>query len=454
LISQKQTNERSISTEIQLQIKEFIKTHWTEYADYDNRRSLPNIMDGLKITQRKAMYTALSLPDNTKPVKVSQFAAKAAELTAYHHGENSMVTTVVGLAQNFPGSNNYPLLEKHGQFGTRLSTEAAGERYIHTKLHKNWDRFFKAEDQEIVEYLYDDGDKIEPKYYIPIIPMILINGADGVGNGFKSKILNYDVGDVVYALKELIKYDKVKTPLIPKLNNWHGTIEKVDKQVTFTGKLKIINTTKLHITELPLGYDNEKYKKLLNALIEKRVIKDYQNNSTEDKWDWVIDCPRDTSALGHDKLLELLGLVSKVSENFVCWGVDDSAPITFSSPEELIAYWYAERLKLYDASIKDQIKKRKEKIIILNLKIKFIEWCLKNDFRKLSKADFISHSVSAIKNLSTATAGEFVTMPMYRITTDEVEKINNEMNASLDALDVLESLTTVAVMEQNLKGLI
>lgn len=434
-----------------MEIKQFIKNHWSEYADYDNRRSLPHLIDGLKITQRKAMYTALSLPDNTKPVKVSQFAAKAAELTAYHHGENSMSDAIVGLAQDFPGSNNYPLLEKHGQFGSRLSAEAASERYIHAKLHKNWDLFFKNDDQLIVEHLYDDGQKIEPKYYIPIIPTILINGADGVGNGFSSKILPYDIADVTKSIKEIIKYGKVKTPLLPSIKNWYGTVGKIDRQVTFTGVLKIVNTTKILITEIPFGYDNEEYKTILNTLVDKKIIKDYKNHSTEDKWEWVIECPRETTALGQEKLLEVFGLVKKTTENIVCWGVDVRVPLTFSSPESLLEFWYTERLKLYDKSIANQIKKCKEKIIKLNTKIKFIEWWLKHDFRKLKKADFISQSLTAVKGLTPDYANDLVALPSYRFTLDEVTKINDEMDDNLDELETLKTLTAIDLMEKNIK---
>lgn len=436
-----------------MQIKHFINNQWVEYADYDNRRSLPHIMDGLKITQRKALCTALRLPKGDKPSKVSQFAAKAAADTAYHHGEVSMMNTVINLAQDFPGSNNYPLLEKHGQFGSRLSAEASSPRYIHTKLHPNFNKFFKPEDQDIVEYLYDDDDRIEPKYYIPAIPMLLINGADGVGNGFKSSILNYSVDSVVKALKEIIKHGEVRTPLIPYINGYTGTIEKVDRQVIFKGTLKIVHTTKLHITELPPGYDNDKYKKVLNRLIDDKVIKDYQNHSTEDKWDWTIDCPRDTTALGHDKLLEKLGLIGKVSENFVGWGMDERAPMTFETPEKLLEYWYAERLKLYDKSLKHQIKVVKALIMKLDVKSRFVKWCLKNDFRKLSKAEFIAQSVAGVKRLTEEYASELVAMPMYRITTDEVAKLELDMEDNITILDDLEALVPLNLMERNLKGL-
>jgi Type IIA topoisomerase (DNA gyrase/topo II, topoisomerase IV), A subunit len=436
-----------------MRIKQFIDNEWSAYADYDNRRSLPNLIDGLKITQRKVMFFALSMPKNEKPLKVSQFASKAAADTAYHHGEVSMMSTVVGLAQDHPGSNNYPLLGKEGQFGSRLSAEASSPRYIKTWLHANWSRFFIPVDQEIVEHLYDDDDRIEPKFYIPIIPMVLINGASGVGNGFKSSILNYDIESVVKGLKEIIKYGKVKTPLLPSINGFTGKIEKEGRQVTFTGKLSIVHGTKILITELPPGYDNDKYKKILNKLADDKVIKNYKNHSSEDKWEWIIECPRDTTALGEAKLLEKFGLIAKDTENFVGWGVDASAPLTFETPEALLEYWYAERLKLYDASLKHQIKKTEAGIIRLDLRIRFIQWCLKNDFRKFSKAEFIEKAVAGVKKLTPELASDFVSMPMFRITTDEVKKAELDLDNNLAILEDLEAQTPLILMERNLKAL-
>lgn len=437
-----------------MRIKHFIENQWVEYADYDNRRSLPHIMDGFKITQRKAMYTlAMTLPRNAKPIKVAQLANAAAKETAYHHGEKSMMDTIVKLAQNFPGSNNYPFLERHGQFGTRLHPKGSDPRYIFTELHPNWDKFFKKEDQEIVEYLYDDSDQIEPKYFIPVVPLVLINGADGVGNGFKSAILQYDLESVVKALKEVVKFGKVKTPLIPNLHGFTGKIEKVERQVTFTGTLKIVHSTKIVITELPPGYSNDKYKEVLNKLIENKKIKEYYNSSDEDKWEWTIDCPRDTTALGVEALTKLFGLIGRVSENFVGWGMDASAPMVFQTPEELLEYWYAERIKLYDTSLKHQIKKTEASLIRLDLRIRFIQWCLKNDFRKFSKAEFIEKAVAGVKKLTPELASDFVSMPMFRITTDEVKKAELDLDNNLAILEDLEAQTPLILMERNLKAL-
>ncbi len=434
-------------------VRDFIANEWAQYADYDNRRSLPHIMDGLKITQRKALYTATLMSKTEKPVRVSQFASEAAKETAYHHGEVSMVDTVVKLAQDYPGSNNMPWMEKHGQFGSRLSNDSAAPRYIHTRLHQNWHNIFKKEDQAVVEYQYDDGDRIEPKYFIPVIPTILLNGADGVGNGFKSKILNYSISDIAKACREIVKHGKVKTPLIPHIHGWSGKIEKVERQVILTGVVEIVHSTKLCITELPPKYDNEKYKKLLNGLIEDGLVRDYENKSTEDGWHWIVHVPRTTTALGEAKITELLGLIEKTTENFVCWGMDGKAPLTFDSPEALVEHWYKERIGLYQKSIEHQIEECRNDITMADLKMRFIRWCLKNDFRKLSRKGFIESTVASIKNLTPEIAGDFVALPMYRITTDEVEKLAVEIDELLGKLDELESLTPVALMEKNLKGL-
>ena len=436
-----------------ISIKEFVETQWADYASYDNERSIPHVMDGLKTTQRKALYTATKLPKGDKPMRVSQFASKASEQTSYHHGEKSMEDTIVKLAQDYPGTNNYPFLLKDGQFGSRLSGEASSSRYIHTKLHTNFDKLFLKEDQEIVNYLVDDGQQIEPEFFIPVVPTLLLNGATGIGNGFNSKILTYSLESIVKACKEMIKHGKVKTPLIPFFNGWNGKVEKNEGQITLTGVIDIIHSTKLVIKELPptSKYNNEKYKKILNKLADDGIIKSYENKSTEDKWEWIVHVPRNITALPEADLLELFKLVQKTTENIVAWGMDSNIPMTFDSPEQLIEYWFAERLKLYQKSIDHQIQLCKADIIASDLKQRFIKWCLKNDFRKFTKKEFIDNSVAGVKNLTPEIANDFVGMAMYRITTDEVEKLLAQIDQLVDTLETLEKLTPQQLMERNLK---
>ena len=158
--------------------EEFINNDLIHFSKYDNDRSIPNLVDGLKISLRKILYSAFK-KKLTNEIKVAQFSGYVSEQSGYHHGEASLNGAIIGLAQNFVGSNNINLLDPKGQFGTRLlgGKDSASERYIFTQLNKLTRLIFPAEDDPILTYLNDDGTQVEPIYYVPIIPMILVNGS-------------------------------------------------------------------------------------------------------------------------------------------------------------------------------------------------------------------------------------------------------------------------------------
>lgn len=114
---------------------DFINVELVLYSNYDNVRSIPNMIDGFKPGQRKVVYTCLKRNDK-REVKVAQLAGSVAEHSAYHHGEVSLMSTIINLAQNFVGSNNINILQPIGQFGTRLAggKDSASPRYIFTML--------------------------------------------------------------------------------------------------------------------------------------------------------------------------------------------------------------------------------------------------------------------------------------------------------------------------------
>ena len=186
------TKKESISFE------EFIDGEMINFSKYDCDRSIPNILDGNKTSQRKVIYCAF-LKNLINEIKVAQFSGYVSEKSSYHHGENSLNGTIVGLAQNFVGSNNINLLKPNGQFGTRLmgGKDSASERYIFTQLNELTRKIYIKEDEFILDYLNDDGYKVEPRFYIPIIPMVLVNGALGIGTGFSTNIYNYNVEEII-----------------------------------------------------------------------------------------------------------------------------------------------------------------------------------------------------------------------------------------------------------------
>merc|ERR1711871_412095 len=182
--------------------EEFVNREMKHFSKYDNDRSIPNLVDGLKLSLRKILYSAFKKNLN-KEIKVAQFSGYVSEHSGYHHGEASLNAAIVGLAQNFVGSNNINLFQPNGQFGTRLQggKDSASERYIFTQLNKITRYIFRQEDDPILSYLDDDGLSVEPIYYVPIIPMVLINGSKGIGTGFSTDILSYNIQLIIAYLK-------------------------------------------------------------------------------------------------------------------------------------------------------------------------------------------------------------------------------------------------------------
>ena len=198
-------------------------------------RAIPSIVGGLRIGQRKVLFTCLKR-DDKRPVKVAQLAGSVGEQTAYHHGEASLMGTIINLAQDFVGSNNINLLQPIGQFGTRLAGghDSAHARYIFTQLSPITKEIFNAEDDPLLKPLRENGKPIEPENYYPIIAMVLVNGIDGIGTGFQTQIPSYNPADIVKNTRLLINGDEPE-PMTPWFKGFKGEIKKEGDKYTTKG---------------------------------------------------------------------------------------------------------------------------------------------------------------------------------------------------------------------------
>lgn len=290
----------------QVTITDFIDKEMIKFSIADCARSIPNLMDGFKESHRKVLHACFlkKLNYGSQTLKVAQLAGFVAEKTNYHHGEQNLFDTITKMAHEFPGSNNIPLLFRDGQFGSRnsLGKDAANARYIFTKLDLLTRLIFRPEDDCLLERVVDDGDIVEPKFYAPIIPMVLVNGIiAGIGSGWSCNVPSYNPLELIDCIKIWLNNETIfetsddgtKISLLPELKPWYrgfdGRIEKdTDSRYTTYGRIVADGKDKVLIDELPIGMSIDKFKEYLEEQLEEKNIKCMKNYSTPKKVNFVI----------------------------------------------------------------------------------------------------------------------------------------------------------------------
>ncbi len=262
-----------------MKISEFFNTDFVDYSSYDNLRKIASVIDGFKNSSRKIAHTIIE-KGITSELKVSQLNSKMAEFTEYLHGDASSV--VVTMAQNFPGTNNIPLLDREGNFGTRFIPEASASRYIYTNGSKEMFNLFSKNDKNILINQSFEGTKIEPMFYLPSLPLLFVNGAmGGVSSGFAQDVLPRNPVKIKKYIQDKLenKSRAVKSnSLEPYFEGFKGTIEQGDhsKHWLIKGIVEKISIIKVKITELPVGISLKKYIKVLDSLEDQGKIKSYK----------------------------------------------------------------------------------------------------------------------------------------------------------------------------------
>ena len=256
----------------------FVNDELIHFSNEDNIRSLPHVMDGLKPSQRKIFWAALKR-NLVSEIRVAQLAGYVSEKAAYHHGEASLTGAIVGMAQNFVGSNNLNLLAPNGQFGTRLmgGQDSASARYIHTELMPIVRALVKKEDDAILAYTLDDGVAVEPETYFPVVPLLLVNGALGIGTGFSTNVLPYNPADLVGALKWRLTGGCTDLSSVGLTPWWFGFRGKVvagaDSKTWITkGIYEFVDedAATIRIKELPIGCWTQDYKDFLESMLTEQ----------------------------------------------------------------------------------------------------------------------------------------------------------------------------------------
>ena len=450
--------------------EEFINKELIHFSKYDCDRSIPNLMDGLKISLRKILYSAFK-KRLTSEIKVAQFSGYISEQSCYHHGEESLNKAIVGMAQNFIGSNNINLLFPSGQFGSRIKggQDASSPRYIFTRLERIARILFPEQDDAILKYLNDDGTPVEPRFYVPIIPMVLVNGSKGIGTGFSTEILCYNPKNIIAYLKNKLCGTKDKIEFLPYYEGFTGEIEKItDTKFLFKGKYEKMDTDKIKVTELPVGYWTEDFKELLNELQNDSdkdkdgkkvasIVKDVFENYTDTTVEFIISFSKgklqelesvkcDNGSNGLEKLLKLYSTSSTTNMNLF---TSEDKLKKYDSVEEIIDDYFDIRLEYYEDRKDFMIESLEKELMILSNKAKYIQELLDGtiDLRKKKKQEIID-MIKGKEYDAIESDEEFkylVKMPMDSVSEENVEKLLKEHHAKQDELERINS-TTIETM--------
>jgi DNA topoisomerase-2 len=378
--------------------QDFVNLELVQFSKYSVMRSVPSVMDGFKPTQRKVLYCCFKR-NLRSDVKVAQLVGYVGEHSAYHHGEASLAGTIISMAQDFVGSNNLNLLVPSGQFGTRLQggSDHASARYIYTRLSPFTRLVFSPLDDAVLNYLVEDGQRIEPSFYVPVLPMVLVNGASGIGTGWSTDIPNYDPLAIIENLRLWIGKKKMK-PMRPWFRGFTGAIEHLGKGSHYSWGKFWENDQGLEITELPIRKWTQDYKEFLQTMLpgaeskSKISVQDVREHHTEKKVHFSVKMSPEQM-----KSVKEAG----VEHSFKLWGsINETNMVLFDSEGKIAKYknvleimeeFAGVRLKYYDLRKKYLIDKLTLERDLLNNRARFIAMIIakKLHINNRKKADVV-----------------------------------------------------------------
>ena len=468
----KSSNENTLDYKVKsVSIKDFINLDLVHFSNSDNVRSLPSMIDGLKPSQRKVLYSCFKRNLNSKEIRVAQLAGYVSEHAAYHHGEMSLHGTIVNMAQNHMGSNNINLLDPIGQFGTRImgGKDSAQPRYIHTKLMPITNMLFNKLDEPIYKYNNDDGVDVEPFYYSPIIPMVLVNGIQGIGTGWSTDIPKFNPLDIIDNIKNKLK-SKDYIDMVPYVHGFKGTIVKKTYNTFVSKGLYEIKDGKIIINELPIGMWTDTYKTFLESLIidtknksKKQIIRYYNSYSTDTEVKFEIimdedelwDLNKYNEKVGMTNLEKTFKLVSQINlSNIVAFNSENKIK-KYDSINTILDEYCELRLSNYDKRKTYLLDKLQKEIDILSIKIRFINEFIDNKItiNNRSKADIIVQLEKGKYPKENDTYDYLLKMPIYNLTKDKIDEFNYNLEGKQSEFNTLEVKTIKQLWLDDLKQL-
>lgn len=420
----------------ELEISNFIDKEYKNFALYTlYNRAIPSVVDGFKPVQRKAMFCMLN---NTGKEKVMSLAGRMI-LNGYNHGDGPACQAISHMAQDFPGSNNIPFFLKKGNFGNKFIKEPSAPRYIYVKNNPFFKKVFIDKMLE-----KNDLDNPEPKYFLPIIPTILLNGVEGVAVGFATKILPYKLEDIK---KYILSYINKKSlpKLIPYYKGFKGIIKFENDKWIMTGNYEIVNTTTIRITEIPIFLDREKYLTILGKLIDRDLITSFQDRSSEN-WDIIIRLKRKSVVFKNpDKYLKLTQVLS---ENITTLDEHGKLKI-FKNVYELMNYFIDFRMSIYSERKKWMIDFLNNENNFMQEKIKFIKKICSINFKKMSYKEIFKYMLDS--GFQKDILKQCMEIKAYNLNITYINKLKEKILENIKKIKFYEEISENELYEMDLK---
>jgi len=426
-------------------ITEFIHRDFVNFSIADLKRSVPSLMDGLKPSQRKVLH-ACFLRNLSSDMKVAQLAAYVSEATAYHHGEQSLAETIVSMAQDYVGSNNINLLVPSGQFGSRLmgGKDASQTRYIYTRLSPVTRKLFDKRDDDVLTPVMDDGKAVEPEFFAPILPMVLVNGARGVGTGYSCDIPSFDPTHIRDNILRALGGQPINE-LVPFFKGFKGRVFKSGEHTWMTEGI----WERGRVLELPPGVWTQKFKETLDGMIEDKTITGYTNNSSTDDVDFTIQ-----GYTGTDPYAEF-GLRKSFAVSNMHLFHPESGIKKFATPEDILIDFMKIRLKFYKMRKDHLVKTMARECRVLECKSVFMKMVLKREIEVLGRKkalviqDLQAHKFPTIED----SYDYLLKITLNQCTEEAVVSLLQSSEQMKKDLYVLENTEPVDMWKSDLKNL-
>lgn len=503
-----------------IRVIDFIQSDLVLFSYDDCVRSIPSSVDGLKPSQRKILYTLFKMGNKGfDKMKVFQLGGLVAKKANYHHGDQSMNATIIGMAQDYPTSgNNIPLLKPSGQFGSRMENgeDSGAPRYISCSLNKVTRLIFPPIDDSLMNYKEEDNQTVEPYYYIPIIPMILVNGAKGIGTGWSTDIPSFDPLDIIQYVKSTLLLEE-----LPHIHSWYrgfeGTVLEEADRWTYRGTIKQLDEYTFEVQELPIRYSKSKFVNRLNYLLwagetglktgvletvttrgsargstrttvtgsrntkrNNSEVEDFEASAKKWKINWspiypisnyvnkspnvnkVLFTVKFKVRLTVQQVMETLGLTQSIKKtNMVAFNEYNQIE-QFDTIRNIIESWYDLRYQLYASRIQKIIAEIEHELKILTNKARFIEEHIKKviDVKNMSKLNIIEllekrgyDKLPSKANVDVVDYDYLLNMKIYALTKEKYEELLRKTDDMKLKLEQCKSTTVEEIWLKELEDL-